>query len=58
MHCPLFFENRKKERKKEREKERKGEMARELFPGQICHIGCATLGFFQMLGAIKSCFDG
>jgi hypothetical protein len=24
-----------------------------FFPGQICPVGCAMLGFSQLLGAIK-----
>jgi hypothetical protein len=40
-----------KKKEKERKKE-KGEMAR----GLMCPIGCVTLGFSQLLGAINSCF--
>jgi hypothetical protein len=45
---------------KEKEKKKKGETAQGFFPraGQTHPAGYAALGFFWVLGAIKSCFKG
>jgi hypothetical protein len=43
----------------ERRKKKRGETVTGFFsPGQTCPVGCAVLGFSQLLGAIKSCFMG
>jgi hypothetical protein len=42
----LLIERRKK----------KEEQSGAFFPGQTCHVGCAVLGFFWLLGSIKGCF--
>jgi hypothetical protein len=46
-----------KERKKEKEKKGRND-PRPFFPGQARPVGCAVLGFFWLLCAIKSCWKG
>jgi hypothetical protein len=47
---------KEKKQKEKKEKKEKREIARGLFLGQTLSGVCATLGFPQLLGAIKRCF--